>query len=139
MTGQTLPDAEMMAGPQAIARFIATGDESVLAGVFADRDIAIVENFAPHAFTGPDAIASWTRAMRGHLEGVSELRHSFGEACDFSRAGELAFFSLPTQWTGMARGRRFRERGGWAFALIASDGAWRVRNYAWAVTEITAG
>ncbi|HEY2483223.1 MAG TPA: hypothetical protein VGI30_13660 [Caulobacteraceae bacterium] len=132
------PDAAMMAGPESIARFIGTGEEAALAGVFAERDVAILENFAPHVFAGPEAVASWTRAMRTHLEGVSGLKHSFGPACDFARSGELTFFSLPTEWTGLSRGRRFRERGGWAFVLIARETGWRVRNYAWAVTEISA-
>jgi hypothetical protein len=131
------PDEAMMAGPEGIARFIATGDDTALAGVFAAREVVIIENFAPHVFAGADAVARWTAAMRGHLETVSDLEHSFGSACDFTRSGGLAFFSLPTTWRGVARGRRFAERGGWAFVLVADEGAWRVRNYAWAVTEIS--
>ena len=85
----------------------------------------------------PRRVARWTAAMRAHLETVSGLEHSFGPACDFTRSGALAFFSLPTEWRGVARGRRFAERGGWAFVLVAVEGGWRVRNYAWAVTEIS--
>ncbi len=131
------PDEAMMAGPEGIARFIATGDETALAGVFAEHDVTIIENFAPHVFAGAEAVARWAAAMRAHLETVSDLEHSFGAACDFARSGDLAFFSLPTEWRGVARGRRFAERGGWAFVLVADEGGWRVRNYAWAVTEIS--
>jgi hypothetical protein len=127
----------MLAGPEAIARFIATKDDTVLADVFAEHDVAIFENFAPHFFAGPHAVATWTKAMRAHLEGLSGLQHSFGAACDVSRSDQLVFFTLPTEWTGIAHGRRFRERGGWAFALIEDGVRWRVRNYAWAVTEIS--
>ena len=137
MTGQGLPDDAMMAGPEAIARFIATGEDAALAGVFAERDVTIIENFAPHVFAGVDAVADWTKAMRAHTEGLAGLAHRFGPACDFSRSEDLAFFSLPTEWRGLARGRRFRENGGWAFVLVAEDGEWRVRSYAWAVTEIS--
>ena len=137
MTGHSLPDDAMMAGPEAIARFIATGEDAALAGVFAGRDVTIIENFAPHVFAGSDAVAEWTKAMHAHLEGLAGLSHRFGPACDFSRSGDLAFFSLPTEWRGLARGRPFRENGGWAFVLVNADGQWRVRNYAWAVTEIS--
>jgi hypothetical protein len=127
----------MTAGPEAIARFIATRDDAALAGVFADREVTIIENFPPHLFTGPGAVAAWLEGMRAHLGGVSELEHSFGPACDFSRTGPLAFFTLPTAWKGLARGRRFREDGGWAFVLVEVGAAWRVLSYAWAVTGIS--
>jgi hypothetical protein len=132
------PDAAMMASPRAIARFIATRDESALAGVFADGEVTIIENFPPHLFVGPNAAADWLAGMCDHLEAVSGLEHRFGPACDFSRAGPLAFFTLPTEWKGLARGRRFHERGGWAFVLVEIGAEWRVKGYAWAVTEISA-
>lgn len=101
-----LPDAAMMVGPESIARFIETGEPAALAGVFAD-DVVIIENFAPFVFAGPRSVALWLEGMRAHLEGISGLEHSFGDACDYGRAGGLAFFTLPTRWKGLARGRRF--------------------------------
>ncbi len=100
----------MMVGPESIARFIETGEAAALAGVFAD-DVIIIENFAPFVFAGPRSVALWLEAMRDHLEGTSGLEHSFGDACDFDQAGDAAFFTLPTWWKGLARGRRFREHG----------------------------
>jgi hypothetical protein len=132
------PDAAMMAGPKGIARFIATRDEGALAGVFAESEVTIIENFAPHVFDGPSAAADWLQGMLAHLDGVSGLEFSFGAACDLSRTGPLAFFTLPTEWKGLARGRRFSERGGWSFVLVQAGGDWRVKAYAWAVTEISA-
>ncbi len=132
-----LPDAAMMVGPEGIARFIETGEAATLAGVFAD-DVIIIENFAPFVFAGPRSLALWLEGMRAHLEGTSGLEHSFGDACDYGRVGGVVFFTLPTWWKGLARGRRFREHGGWAFVLVQDAGAWRVSSYAWAVTEICA-
>jgi hypothetical protein len=105
--------------------------------VFAD-DVIIIENFAPFVFAGPRSVALWLEGMRAHLEGTAGLQHSFGDACDYGRAGAMAFFTLPTRWEGFARGRWFSEHGGWAFVLIQDECAWRVRSYAWAVTEICA-
>jgi hypothetical protein len=131
------PDAAMMVGPEGVARFIGTGEAAALEGVFADQGVTIIENFAPYVFAGPDAVALWRRGMRAHLDGVSGLEHSFGPACDFSRSGPLAFFTLPTEWKGLAGGHRFREHGGWAFVLVDDGGRWRVKGYAWAVTEMS--
>jgi hypothetical protein len=132
-----LPDAAMMVGPESIARFIETGEPDALAGVFAD-DVVIIENFAPFVFAGAGSVVLWRERMRAHLEGTRALRHSFGDARDFGRADGVAFFTVPTAWRGFANGRRFHERGGWAFVVVQDGAAWRVRSYAWAVTEISA-
>lgn len=129
------PDAAMMAGPDKIARFIETRRLTSLSGAFADSDVTIIENFAPHVFSGPDAVARWTGSMRGHLDGVTDLHHTFGPPRDFGRTGDLAFFSLPTRWTGVDHGKRFTEQGGWVFVLVRQGARWPVRNYAWAVVS----
>ena len=131
------PDAEMMAAAQRVASFIAAGGGTSLEGIFAERDVTIVENFAPFVFEGSDAVATWSKLMRAHLDGITALRHHFGDAFDFSRSGDEVYFSLPTTWRGLNRGKPFSESGGWAFVLTREEGAWRVLAYGWAVIEST--
>jgi len=119
-----------------IARFIATGDETMLSA-FASDGVVILENFAPHLFLGADAVARWANAMREHAATLGSLRHSFGPAQDFACDGKRAFFSLPTHWQGTTNGRPFQEDGGWSFLLVKEDGHWRVQSYGWAVTGVT--
>jgi hypothetical protein len=127
----------MLAGPERIARFIETGRDSAIAEAFAADDVTIIENFAPHVFTGPDAVARWRQAMGAHLAETSGLRHGFGPVCDFALGTDEVFFTLPTRWQGLAKGRRFTENGGWAFLLARDKAAWRVKSYAWAVTDLS--
>jgi hypothetical protein len=129
------PDAEMLAAVEKIARFIATGDEAMLA-TFAREGVVILENFRPHLFIGPDAVERWAMGMREHAATLAGLKHSFGPAQDFICDGERAFFSLPTHWQGMTKGRPFQEDGGWSFLLLQQDGGWRVKSYGWAVTRL---
>src|SRR5690349_14988058 len=91
------PTTEMMAPVEKIAHFVATGDEDDLSA-FADNGVVIVENFAPHLFEGRNAVSRWAKEMRAHSAQLSDLKHSFGPAQDFSVSGERAFFSLPTHW-----------------------------------------
>lgn len=131
------PTADMLAAAERIASFLETRDSARLAGAFVDRDVVIIENFAPYLFTGPRAVPDWSARMRRHLDGVTRLRHKFGEAQNFERTADVVFFTLPTLWTGLDHGKSFREAGGWAFVLVRQRGQWRVRSYAWAVTSIT--
>jgi hypothetical protein len=139
MAAENGPDADMLAAAERVARFIASGGTASLSGVFVDDGVAIIENFAPYRFTGPDAVEAWSAGMRAHLAQVTALSHSFGLAQDFSRDGDDAFFSLPTTWRGLAGGVPFSEDGGWAFVLRRRDGAWRVAGYGWSVIALSRG
>ena len=130
------PTAAMLAPVELIARFIAGGDDGCLRA-FAARDVVILENFAPHLFTGASAVTQWAKQMRKHTKALSGLKHAFGAAQDVRVAAQHAYFALPTQWIGVANGRLFHEDGGWAFLLVKQRGAWRVRSYSWAVTQFS--
>jgi len=130
------PDASMLAPIEKVVRFMETGDATGLSG-FADRDVVIIENFPPFLFDGNDAVSRWAAEMRAHLADVTGLEHTFGTVQNFSVDGDLVFLSLPTNWKGIANGRRFDEDGGWAFVLVKERGEWRVRNYGWAVTRLS--
>ena len=132
------PDASMLAPVEMIARFIAGGGDENLAA-FADGDVTILENFAPHLFRGEGAVTRWAAAMRAHIATLSGMTHSFGPPQDFGGDTAQVFFTLPTHWRGASHGRPFEEDGGWAFLLVRQTGEWRVKSYAWAVTRLAPG
>ena len=131
------PDPAMMAPLERIAAYIASGAAGAPKETFANGAVTIIENFAPYLFTGDAAVETWTLGMRAHLNGVTALRHRFGEPQNFSCAGDLAFRSMPTEWSGIAGGRAFTEQGGWCFVLKQQGQEWRIRDYGWAVTELS--
>ena len=126
------PSAEQLAPAHAIVRFIATGDNAVLDGVFT-HDVTIIENFAPHIFRDAE---QWRTAMQAHRAPLTDLAYSFAPALDFSVTDVRAFFTIPVTWTGKLRGTPFRELGGKSFVLQHESGIWRVAGYAWSVMEM---
>ena len=135
MHAEEQPDADMLIAVERVADFIRSGGNGSAEQIFASGDVTIIENFAPYVFGGADAVKTWSEHMLAHLSGLAELRHVFGRACDFSRAGNEVYFSLPTTWSGANRGKAFTEHGGWAFVLKKQGSEWRVRSYGWAVIE----
>lgn len=129
------PDAAMLAGPEALARFLETADASVLQGVFSAGEVTILENFPPHVFTGQAGLDRWRDLMARHVTAIAGLRHTFGAPQDFSRTGDTVYFSLPTRWTGVRDGQPFEEHGGWSFVQVMEGGAWRIRAYGWSVVS----
>ena len=130
-------DPALLVPIEKVARFIETGDESLLSA-FANKGVVIIENFAPHLFEGEDAVKRWSQKILSWHKPPSDLvlKHKFGTPQDISIHDDLAFLSLPTHWTISENGNKFEEDGGWAFVLIQEDGEWRVRSYGWAVTFI---
>lgn len=127
------PEPEMLAAAARIARFMETLDDGALEGVFADH-VTIIENFAPHIFAGDCAVARWAAGFRAHAAGISNLKHAFGAPQDYAVQDDLAFFTLPTTWTGTSHGAKFSEQGGWAFVFVRQNNRWRIQGYGWAVT-----
>jgi len=130
-------DPALLAPIEKVARFLETGDVSLLSA-FAKKGVVIIENFPPHLFEGDDAVKRWSEKILSWHKPPSDLvlRHSFGTVQDLRVDDGLAFLSLSTHWTISQDGDSFEEDGGWAFILVQEDGEWRVRSYGWAVTFI---
>lgn len=129
----TAPDPAMMAAPEALARFLETGDQALLDGVFSDGDVIILENFPPHVFQGQAGLVHWRTLMARHVGAIQGLRHDFGPPQDVLLGLDTVHFTLPTHWTGVRDGAPFKELGGWTFVQVREGGRWRIRSYGWAV------
>ena len=132
------PDDEMMKPIMALTRFMITLDRKHLEGVFAHGGVTIVENFSPYVFQGQNAAANWEAGFRAHAcaDKLSDLTLYFGDAQDFGRSGERAFFTLPTTWRGKNGAQAFEEQGAWSFVLTRSTEGWLVLAYGWGVTSV---
>lgn len=129
------PDPAMMTAPEALARFLETGDAALLDGVFSDNDVTILENFPPHVFNGQAGLTEWKALMAQHVGAINGLRHTFEPPQDFGLTGDTVHFTLPTRWTGVRDGQPFSELGGWTFVQVREADRWRIRSYGWAVVD----
>ena len=128
----------MMAPIERIRRFMQTGEDEGLIDAFEPGGAVIVENFPPYLFEGVGAVTRWRDGFRRRAQehAFEDLLSEFGAAQDFDYPRpDIAFFTLPTRWTGRSDGRPFTEAGGWAFVLVRAGAEWKVRSYAWAVTS----
>lgn len=132
------PTDAMMAPVRTLASCMAKGLPDDCELPFVRRGVVIAENFAPYMFVGEGAVGRWRDGFVKHLEaGADEgLAFRFGTAQDFNRSGNRVYFSLPTVWTGVSRGRHFEETGGWSFVLADDHGQFRIVGYAWTVIDL---
>ncbi len=136
-----MPDEAMLVPITALVHYMAHVDGAATPAVFVENGLVIIENFAPYIFRGKNAAALWDAGFRQHVaEGkLHELTVEFGSAHDFERTGNRVYFTLPTTWRGVDRGKRFEEFGAWAFVLEKASGEWRITAYAWGVTDEKTG
>lgn len=132
-TADEQPSPAMMKPVRALAEFMSTLPAHEHATMFAHKGLCIVENFAPFLFCGPGAAAAWEAGLRAHLADEGKLVPHFGPAYDFGVAGDRAYFSLPTVWTGVTHGRAFVEHGAWEFVLVRHGARWKIIGYGWGV------
>jgi hypothetical protein len=130
------PTAAMMEPVHGLVIFMSTLRRGEQPTVFSRRGLCIIENFAPFLFCGSQAAANWSAGFRTHAaaDNLKDLAATFGEAHDFRQSGKRVYFSLPTVWTGFARGKHFEEHGAWSFVLEQENVGWLIAGYGWGVT-----
>ncbi len=130
------PDTSMMRPINLLRTAMERFNKDIPGDVFAASGSTIVDNFPPYLFEGAGAQKRWWLGFKAHAHAgnLAKLHASFGAPHDFDRSVERVFFTLPTTWTGFSHGKRFTERGGWAFVLVREPMGWRIKSYAWAVT-----
>lgn len=132
------PTPAMLAPVQALATCMARALPAGCALPFAHRGVTIQENFAPFIYAGAGVVERWRRGFMTHLEsgGDQNLQFRFGAPQDLDRSAGRVYFTLPTVWTGVSRGRHFEETGAWSFVLVEDAGRFLILGYAWGVTDL---
>jgi len=132
------PTPAMMAPIRALASCMAKALPADCALPFAHRGVTIQENFAPFIYAGTDVVERWRTGFITHLQsgGDQNLEFKFGPPQDFDRSAGRVYFTLPTVWTGVSRGRHFEETGAWSFVLVESSANFLVLGYSWGVTDL---
>lgn len=133
-------DENMMSLARRILEFMVSRDLSMLDNVFCqDELVSLLDSFFPYFYEGKGAVSDWSSGFLRHAANLYDLKYEVGSPKEFSMREGGVFFSLPVKWTGNADGRTFVELGGMALVLRLEADLYKVRHYAWAVTEFQFG
>lgn len=110
-----------------------SGDTKSAYAAFASGDITIVDEFAPHLWTGPKAAQDWAADYDTHAQasGVSDGSVKYGTPTRTDVTGDLAYVIVPTTYLYKERGQAMIERGQMTFVLHAEQGGWKIRSWTW--------
>jgi len=100
---------------------------------YASGTITIVDEFAPHLWTGPAAAHEWADAYDQHSKatGVTDGKVTYGRPTRTEIEGDVAYLVMPTVYLYKEHGKSLREEGQMTFVLNRQAGAWKIRGWTW--------
>ena len=109
------------------------GNTASAYAAYAKGEITIMDEFAPHHWSGPHAAQEWASAYDKHAQatGVSTGQVKYGTPTRIEREGELAYIILPTEYLYKEHGKAMDEKGQMTAVLHKEDGSWKIRAWTW--------
>jgi SnoaL-like domain len=110
-----------------------TGDVKSAYASYAAGDITIIDEFAPHRWTGPKAPQEWAAEYDKHARatGVSEGVVKYSAPTRTEVEGNVAYVIVPTVYLYKEHGQSTAEEGQMTFVLARVDGAWKIKSWTW--------
>jgi hypothetical protein len=110
-----------------------SGDTKSAYAAYATGDITIVDEFAPHRWTGPHAAQAWAAAYDRHSQatGVSDPSVKYGAPTRTEIEGGVAYVIVPTTYVYKEHGKPMTEEGEMTFVLDLQAGAWKISAWTW--------
>ena len=110
-----------------------TGNVQVAFAAYANGPITIVDEFAPHIWSGPDAAHQWADAYDKHAQamGVTDGKVTYGQPTRTEIEGDVAYVVMPTVYLYKERGKSLREEGQMTIVLNREAGGWKIRSWTW--------
>ena len=110
-----------------------TGDVNSAYAAYASGDIVIVDEFAPHIWTGQHAPQDWAADYDKHAKasGVSDGSVKYGAPTRAEVEDNVAYLVIPTVYNYKEHGKAMTENGQMTFVLHMEKDAWKIAAWTW--------
>jgi ketosteroid isomerase-like protein len=109
------------------------GDVQSAFAAYATGAITIVDEFAPHIWTGPEAAHQWADAYDKHAQatGVTDGLVTYAQPTRTEVDGDVAYVVMPTVYLYKEHGNPLREEGQMTVVLNHQARGWKIRSWTW--------
>jgi hypothetical protein len=109
------------------------GDVKSAYAAYATGDITIVDEFAPHLWTGPHAPQEWAADYEKHAQatGVTDGKVTYSKPTRIEIEGSMAYVVMPTLYVYKEHGKALQEEGQITAVLHSDAGNWKMRGWTW--------
>jgi hypothetical protein len=110
-----------------------TGNVQSAFAAYASGPITIVDEFAPHIWTGPNAAHEGADAYNKHAQstGVTDGKVTYGKPTRIVEDADVAYVVMPTVYLYNEHGNPLKEEGQVTAVLNHESGAWKIRGWTW--------
>lgn len=111
-----------------------SGDTKLAFAAYAQGDIQIIDEFAPHSWHGPHAAQDWAAEYDRHAQttGVTEGKVTYEAPTRTEVEGDVAYVVMPTLYLYKEQGKPLVEEGQITCVLHKEAGAWKISAWTWA-------
>lgn len=115
------------------------GDVNAWLSAQAD-DTSIVDEFAPHSWSGPGSPKRWLDAYGkdSQANGVTSPRVDYGKPLQAVSDGKSAYVVLPTTYRFTRKGIRMAEPSSMTFVMSHDAGTWKITSWTFSATAAAA-
>ena len=110
-----------------------TGDLKSVYAAYSSGNIAIIDEFAPNRWLGPNAAHGWADDFQkmSEAKGITDAKVKYGTPKRIEIEGDSAYVIIPTVYTFKQKGKPLVEEGQMTFALRSEEGAWKIGAWTW--------
>jgi hypothetical protein len=132
-TGIAAPPPDVMAPIRQFIDGFNKGDTKSAFAAYATGNITIVDEFAPHRWSGPNAAQEWVADYDRHAAatGVSDGLVKYQGPTRTEVEGDLAYVIVPTVYLYKEHGKPLAEEGQITCVLHLENGSWKIRGWTW--------
>ncbi|HEY2822459.1 MAG TPA: nuclear transport factor 2 family protein [Candidatus Acidoferrum sp.] len=100
---------------------------------YSSGPITIIDEFAPHIWTGPNAAHDWADAYDKHAQvtGVTDGKVTYGKPTRTELTADVAYVVMPTVYVYKENGKPLKEEGQMTAVLNRESGTWKIRAWTW--------
>ncbi len=131
--------ATQAAGPEAtVKQFIDHFNKGDIKGAASTHasDVAIIDEFPPHAWNGSGAFDKWLDDLQkdAKAKGQSDQKLTLGKTIRSQTNGDTAYVVMSGTFVYKEKAKPMQEPGHLAFALRRNGDSWKITAWAWAGT-----
>jgi len=110
-----------------------SGDVKSAFAAYATGPITIIDEFAPHIWSGTNAAHDWADAYDKHAQatGVTDGKVTYGKPTRVEQVADAAYIVMPTVYRYKENGKPLKEEGQVTAVLNRESGAWKIRAWTW--------
>jgi hypothetical protein len=135
--GAATPEAQVMTPVHAFIDGFNKGDMKAASAALSPNGMTIIDDVAPHVWSGPSAFDAWSKALdaASQAEGDTDEFVAIGKPTRVIVGADRGYVVVPAIYTYKQKGMAMQESARLVCTVQKEMGGWLITGWAWAGTK----